>query len=57
MKMPYGKYKDYVFESLPSGYLYRLATDCTDEDISLAADQEYRFREIFNLHFDHFKEE
>ena len=44
MKMPWGKFKHYDIEDVPSGYLKWLAENCEDEEVCCAADEEYRWR-------------
>lgn len=44
MEMPWGKHKGEDIEDLPTDYLKWLAENCDDEDICLAADEEYRYR-------------
>jgi hypothetical protein len=44
MIMPWGKYKGAEIGDLPSSYLKWLAAECDDEDICVAADDEYNWR-------------
>lgn len=51
MRMPWGAYRDYEMEDIPSGYLKWLAGNCEDEEICCAADEEYRWRSDNNEHW------
>jgi len=44
MKMPHGKFKGKEMHEIPSGYLRWLARNFDDEDICMAADEEYEQR-------------
>lgn len=48
--MPWGTYKDYTLESIPSDYLKRLADTCNDEQLCAAADVIWRWREKYGEH-------
>lgn len=48
--MPWGKHKGKDIENIDSEYLKWLAENCKDEDICLAADEEYQCREKWNTH-------
>lgn len=50
MKMPWGKYKGYDIEDLPTDYLKWLAENCDNDEIFTAADEEYRYRCDHNCH-------
>lgn len=56
MKMPWGKYRGSDLYTLPSAYLYWLATEAGNLDlpvvevIELAADDEWQRREKYNEH-------
>lgn len=51
MILPWGKYCNRDLEDVPSSYLYWLATECDNEEIAEAADQEYQWRETNRKHF------
>ena len=57
MKMPFGKYKGGPIEDLPSSYLKWLTENINDKEkgensVYSNADEEYRFREKYNSHFE-----
>lgn len=57
LKMPYGKFKGQEIVSLPSSYLLWLAEHIDErsernEDICLAADKEWQFREKRGCHIE-----
>ena len=49
--MPWGEYKHYDIEDVPSDYLKWLIDKCENEDIRDAADCEYQWREVNYAHF------
>jgi len=49
--LPWGKYKDRILSSIPSGYLKWLSENCEDDNISTLADEEYRWRDDYHEHF------
>ena len=51
MILPFGKYKGYYIENVPSDYLRWMAENLDDEDFAVAADEEYQFREKWGTHF------
>lgn len=51
MKMPFGKFKGYEIDGLPSDYLKWVAGNVDDEDICKAADEEYQWRTDMNEHW------
>ena len=52
MVMPFGTHKGKTLEEIPSDYLKWMYKDFTDkEDLALAAEEEYDFREKHNTHF------
>ncbi len=49
--MPFGQHKGSYIHTLPSTYLFWLAQNCDWwEDVQLAADEEYQYREQYNCH-------
>ena len=56
LKMPYGKYKGIEIWRLPSDYLWWICKYFDRQRYCKAADQEWKFRERFNCHFDKVKE-
>ena len=51
IEMPWGKHKGEFIDSLPSSYLYWLASNCDwDTKIQEAADEEWWWREDNNEH-------
>ena len=50
IKMTFGKFKGRRIEDLPSSYVRWLAENCKLDYIATAADQEYSYREQFDLH-------
>lgn len=51
MIMPWGKFKGWDMEDIPSGYLKWLAENCEDEAVCVAADEEYAWRTDWDKHF------
>lgn len=49
--MPYGKFKGKEMHEIPSKYLKWLAENCEDEGICMEADEEYQYREHYNIHW------
>jgi hypothetical protein len=47
----FGKYSGKTVEEIPSGYLKWLINNCTDDDITDAADKEYEWRTYWRKHF------
>jgi hypothetical protein len=52
MIVPFGKYKGWELEQIPSGYLRWLAENCNDESIAEEADNEWTWRETWGKHFE-----
>ena len=52
MVMPFGKYRNRKIEDIPSSYLKWLAEEAEDDDISDAADEEYRWRSDHDAHWE-----
>ena len=52
IRIPYGKFKDYIMEDIPSGYLKYIAENFDQEDLCFAADTEWQEREKFNTHWE-----
>lgn len=50
MILPWGKYKGYEMDMVPSDYLRWLAENVEDDEIATAADEEYQFRETWGGH-------
>lgn len=50
MVMPWGKHRGKDIEDLPSSYLRWLASDCEDDAIQQAAEEEVKFRDDHNAH-------
>jgi hypothetical protein len=51
MDLWFGKYKGEDIEDVPSDYLKWLAENFDNEEVALAAEDEYNFREVNNKHF------
>ncbi len=51
MIMPFGDFINQDLEDIPSGYLKWLSENCHNEDIAIAAGEEYEYREKWNKHF------
>jgi uncharacterized protein (DUF3820 family) len=47
LSMPWGKYQGKTIEELPSSYLKWLSEECDDDEIMEAAEEEYKWRELF----------
>ena len=45
LKMPYGKFKGKTMENISSRYLYWVAENFDNEEICVAADKEWQWRE------------
>lgn len=50
--MRWGKYRGRRIEDIPSGYLKWLAENARDEVVARNADEEWRWREDHNAHFE-----
>jgi len=50
--IPFGKYKGKFITELPSSYLHWLAENSDKEDICQAADEEYRYRNDHDGHWE-----
>lgn len=48
--MPFGIHRDKEIENVPSEYLNWLARECDNEEVAIAADEEYQYREKYNCH-------
>lgn len=50
MKMPFGKFKGYDIDILPSKYLGWMAENIADEELCCEADKEYQLRTKLREH-------
>lgn len=49
--MPWGAYKGFEIEDIPSGYLQWLAENADNDYIATLADKEYAYCELHDKHF------
>jgi len=47
----FGKYHGYKIEEIPSNYLKWMSETLKEGKLSIAADEEWNFREKYNCHF------
>jgi hypothetical protein len=50
--MPYGAFKGKKMHQIPSRYLHWVAENFEDEEICVAADEEWCWREKYNEHWE-----